>query len=205
LDDLEKDKINHPERPLPSGKVTATLAVIFYFVLLASALFLTANYVDSQVSFLYYALIVLCISYSYITEYLAGLKSLYVAISASIPILISVLSYPTEKKFYFVIVAFFLIITGREICMDIKDRAGDVVSFMHKIDPKSLATFAFSLQTLGFVILSLRVGTVTDFSVLSVMICLFVFSMIYWFRFGKYKYAIMLMKIPYFIGLYFLI
>ena len=63
LDDVERDKVNHPDRPLPAGHLTPALATVLYFTSLASALFSTRYYVPPGIAFLYYALISLTISY----------------------------------------------------------------------------------------------------------------------------------------------
>src|SRR3982751_2759981 len=80
LDDIEKDRINHPDRPLPKGELKPTFVTIVYFICLASALFTTRIYIGATpTSFLYYLVLIASISYRYIVEYLASLKPVYVA------------------------------------------------------------------------------------------------------------------------------
>lgn len=204
LDDIDRDRVNHPERPLPAGKLTPAFATVLYFASLAAALFATRYYVAPDIAFWYYALITLSISYGYILECLPGLKALYVAVACTIPVLIVATSYPDEARLYSVAVVVFLFTIGRELCADIKDRAGDRISFMHRFRPTPLAVVAFSLQTTGLLLLAAQTRKLGDALVLLAVILLLALSGVYWFKFGNYKRAIILMKLPFFAGLYFL-
>lgn len=204
LDDVERDRVNHPERPLPARHLSPAFAVILYFISLGAALFSTRHYVAPDTAFLYYALTALSISYGYIVDCLPSIKSAYVATTASIPILIVASWYPDETRLYILAVTVFFLTMGREICMDIKDRPGDSVSVMQRFRPKPLAVTAFSLQTFGLLLLVTQarsLGYVIDLLIMAFLLAL---SSVYWFRFSRYKLAIILMKIQFFVGLYFL-
>src|SRR5215212_9524095 len=54
LDDLEKDCINHPERPLPRGYLSPTFASVLYFASLGIALLSTSSYVELRSAWVYY-------------------------------------------------------------------------------------------------------------------------------------------------------
>ena len=205
LDDVEKDRVNHPDRPLPAGHLSPVFVVVLYFTSLALALFSTKYYIEPNIDFLYYGAISLSISYGYIVEYLPSLKAPYVAIVASVPILIVAATYPNETKLYIVAGSLFLLTLGREVCMDIKDRDGDPVSFMHRFSPAPLAKVAFFLQMIGlFLLVSLinKIGDIIDFVA---MTFLFTLSGVSWFKLERYKISLILMKIQLFVGLYFLI
>jgi geranylgeranylglycerol-phosphate geranylgeranyltransferase len=131
LDDLERDLINHPDRPLPGRRLTPTAAGVLYFVCLALALFTTRYLVDQRIAFWYYGLATASISYGYVVEYLPSIKALYVAAAISIPIWIVATSYPDERRLYVLAAAGFFFALGRELCMDIDDRPGDVASMIH--------------------------------------------------------------------------
>lgn len=205
LDDIEKDRVNHPERPLPARHLTPTVAVVLYFTFLAAALFSTRHFVAPDIAFLYYALIALSISYGYIVDYVPSFKSPYVATASSIPILIVATSYPGETRLYAVAATVFFLTIGREMCMDIKDRAGDAMSFMHRFRAPTLAVVAFSLQTIGLLLLATQIHNPGEVVNLLAMTFLLVLSGVYWFKFVSYRWAIILMKLPFFIGLYFLL
>lgn len=204
LDDVEKDRVNHPDRPLPAGHITPALAAVLYFTCLALALFSTRYYVAPEIAFLYYALITLLISYGYIVEWLPGVKAPYVATATTIPLLIVATLYPGEGRLYQVAVAAFFLVIGREICMDIRDRPGDPISFMHWFRPGPLAVSAFFLESVGLLLLASQIRRVGDVVAVLIMAALLVQSSLFWFKFSKYRLAIILMKLQWFVGLYFL-
>jgi geranylgeranylglycerol-phosphate geranylgeranyltransferase len=205
LDDVDRDRVNHPERPLPAGLLSPTFAVILYFASLAAALFTTRYFVAPDIAFLYYALIALSISYGYVVECLPSFKTAYVAAAATVPILIVATSYPDETRLYVVAASVFFLTVGREVCMDIKDRRGDATSFMHGFSAASIATAAFSLQVVGLLLLAVQAHRKPDDIIdLSVMTILLTLAGVFWFKFASYRTAIILMKLPFFVGLYFL-
>lgn len=205
MDDVDRDRVNHPSRPLPAGHVTPALAMILYFASLAAALLSTKHYVPPSIGFGYYALIAVSISYGYIVECCPSLKAPYVAIATSVPILIVAAWYPTELRLRFVAGAVFLFTLAREICMDIRDRDGDGVSFVHELKPMPLAVVAFVIQFTGLVLLASQIRRGADVVDLGAMTIILVISGISWFVCGKYKVATGLMKLQFFVGLYFLI
>jgi geranylgeranylglycerol-phosphate geranylgeranyltransferase len=205
LDDVEKDRTNHPDRPLPAYILSPTFAVVLYFTFLGSALFSTRHFVTPGIAFLYYALTALSISYGYVVDGIPSLKAPYVATVSTIPVLILATSYPQESGLYLVAAAMFFLTLGREVCMDIKDRAGDAVSILHRYSPQTLAATAFSLQTVALLLLAVKVQKAGDIVGLLAMAFLLSLSGVYWFKFARYRRAIIIMKLPLFIGLYFLI
>lgn len=205
LDDVEKDRINHPERPLPAGELTLEFASVLYFLSLGVALFLTRYFVPHDVAFWYYVLITLTISYRYVVAFLPSLKTVYTAIGSSIPLLLVATSYPHEQKLKVAAASVFLFILSREICGDLQDRSGDAISFMHRFSHSSLALTAFILQVLGLVLLAFQTTNRGDVIALTSMTLLLTLSSVYWFKLARYRRATLLMKIQLFVGLYFLI
>ncbi len=205
LDDVEKDRVNHPERPLPAGHITPTVAAVLYFTFLGSALFSTKSYVAPGVDFWYYALIILSISYGHVVECLPSIKAPYVAALSSFPVLIVAASYPHESILFIVSGSVFLTFLGREICGDIQDRPGDAVSFMHRFKPPPLALIAFCIQLTGLLLLVTQAHTLGHVVDLFVLVLLLSAAGIYWFKFADYDRAMMLMKMQFVVGLYFLL
>lgn len=206
LDDIEKDRTSHPERPLPRGYVKPAFVAALYYACLALALFTTRAYIkDGYIAFWYYLLLTTGISYSYVVEYLPGLKPAYVAGASSIPLVILATYYPHETGLYLVGAALFVFMLGRELCMDVRDRPGDPSSFLHAIDPKRMATFAFALQAAGLILVSLQLAKLLDLLNLFAMTLLLALAYVYWFRLGRLKVATGLMKVVVFLGLYFLV
>lgn len=205
LEDLEKDRVNHPDRPLPARHLTPKFAGVLYFVSLALALFSTRYFVAQDIAFWYYGLITLSISYVYIVDCLPSIKTPYVAAASSVPVLIIARSYPNEPRLYLVAGSVFLFTLGREICGDIQDRAGDAVSYLHRFEPVSLAVVSFSLQVLGLLLLAIQIRKPVDIADLLAMTFLLALAGVYWFKLASYRRATLLMKIQLFVGLYFLV
>lgn len=205
LDDIEKDRVNHPERPLPAQELTPAIAVTLYFIALFLALFLARHYVPERLAFWYYGLIAISISYGYIVDFCPVLKVPYVAATVSALPLMMTAWFPTETRLYFVVAAVFLFTAGKEICMDIRDRQGDPVSYMHRFKPAPLAIVAFTLEGLGLLVLmaqSRRTGDVIDSIVMTALLLL---AITYWFKVANYRRAIFLMRLQFLLGIYFLI
>jgi len=206
LDDMEKDKINHPQRPLPSGQIKPAYAAVLYYACLVLALLTIRFFIAAgHIAFWYYMLLIISISYSYIVEFLPGLKSAYVAAAVSIPILIVIAYFPQESRLYFVTVAVGFFTLGRELCMDIRDRPGDQVSFLHSIEPRQILITAFVLQVLGIALLSWQIGSLLDLAVVLAMAITVSLSYYFWLQWHREKVAIDLMKVVMLLGMYFLI
>jgi len=206
LDDVEKDKINHPSRPLPRGDISPVLVVIIYYTCLAAALLTIRLGVQNQrAEFLYYALLTLAISYGYIVEYLPIFKPVYVAGTSALPILILIALYPPETMLYLMAGAVFAFILGRELCLDLMDRPGDAVSALHRVHPSRLATIALSLEVAGLLLVSPLIATVTDLLIGTIMTALIALAWLCWFKHHRFRAATNLMKAAMYVGLYFLI
>jgi geranylgeranylglycerol-phosphate geranylgeranyltransferase len=147
LDDIDKDLINHPNRPLPSGVLSPTFVTVFYFAALAAALFTTRYCIaDARVASVYYIGIALAISYGYVVDYLPTLKPAYVAGTSITPVIVLTLMYPAEALLPRACGAVFLAVLGRELCKDILDRPGDPLSRLHAVNERKIALVAFALQ-----------------------------------------------------------
>jgi hypothetical protein len=205
LEDLEKDQLIHPERPLPARDLAAELAATLYFVSLGLALFSTRHFVAQDIAFWYYFLAILSVSYVYIIDGLPIIKTAYVAAASSIPVLIIARMYPNEPKLYVIAGSVFLFTLGREICGDIQDRAGDTVTYLHRFKPVSLAVFSFVVQGIGMVLLASQIDSRGEAIDVFAMTLILALAGVYWFKLARYKQSTLLMKIQLFVGLYLLI
>jgi geranylgeranylglycerol-phosphate geranylgeranyltransferase len=204
LDDIETDRVNHPDRPLPSGQINPLVATLLYFTCLGLALFTIRAWTPTKISFWYYALLILVISYGHIVEHFPSAKSLYVSAVSAVPIIIVSRFYPEELKLYFVVLAVFLFVLGRELCMDYLDRIGDKNSFLRRVRPRTIALSAFALQALGILLLTLLIDQPTELIASTLMTILLLLSARYWFKLKERRKSILLMKLQLFIGLYYL-
>ena len=205
LEDLEKDQLIHPERPLPARDLTAEVAAILYFASLGMALLSIRHFVAQDIAFWYYFLAILSVSYVYIIDGLPIIKTAYVAAASSIPVLIIARMYSNEPKLFVMAGSVFLFTLGREICGDILDRDGDSVTYLNRFKPVSLAAFAFVVQGTGLVLLASQIdnrGEAVDVLAMTFILAL---AGVYWFKLEEYKQSMLLMKIQLFVGLYLLI
>jgi hypothetical protein len=88
--------------------------------------------------------------------------------------------------------------------MDIKDRPGDAVSFMHRIRPAPLAIVGFLLQLVGLFLLASQIHGQGDIVALLAMTVVLALSGLFWFKYSRRRLAIIVMKLQWFVGLYFL-
>lgn len=204
LDDLQKDAVNHPERPLPAGHLTPAFAAVLYFVSLTLAVLTIRSYVAPSVAFWYYALTIISISYGYLLAWLPGFKAPYVAVAMTIPVLIVADLYPGERALYFMAGAMLFHTLGREMCKDIVDRPGDAYSFMHRFTEKPLAVAAFSAQMIGLLLIGMQLQEPVDFIVFVVIMFLLGLSLLDWFKFARYKRAVVVANVQLVVALYFL-
>lgn len=204
LDDIESDKINHPERPLPSGEIYATTAVALYFCCLALALVTTKSFASSNVAPLYYTLLVLVISYGYVEEFYPNAKCLYVATTSTLPLLIAAGAVSDRTEMYLASTSAFFLVLSRELCMDFCDRAGDKKSFIHTLSRRKLTVLAQASQAAAIVFVFLLTDSTLDAVALVALIVLSVLSFSFWVRVEAPTKAILAMKIQFFVGLYFL-
>ncbi len=204
LDDVERDRVNHPGRPLPAGHLTPAVAGIMYFACLSLAVFSTKYYVTPSVAFWYYTFMVISISYGYTVACFPSLKPPHVATAGSILVLIVAAWYPNERRLYIVAGSLFLITLGREICLDIRDRRGDAVTFMHRFNPMALGLVGFCLEASGLLLLVVQLRKPQDVAALLGMALLLALAAFYWFKFASYRRATLIMKMQFVVGLYFL-
>ena len=125
LTDIDKDLINHPNRPLPSNLVTDVTASLLYFSLLTLSLTMIKIYVDLSRVYLYVLLLIGLINYNYVVRYVPVAKVIYVAGVSIIPLLILSSLINNRWSVRVVVLSLFLSVLGREILMDIEDVAGD--------------------------------------------------------------------------------
>lgn len=206
LDDIEKDRINHPDRPLPCGDIEPKLAASLYFTCLAFALLTVKTYInDASNAFLYYLLIIAITNYGYVVEYLTPAKALYVACAASIPIFILANWHQDDLSLPTIALANMLFNLGREMCKDIADRAGDARSFFHRFDADYIAIGSFGLQYAGIVLFYQIADTPADIVALFIIAIFAVYSTYCWFIQKKINWSIAMMKVELFAGIWYLL
>jgi 4-hydroxybenzoate polyprenyltransferase len=121
--DFEIDKINRPERPLPSGKISIekarrALGILFFFAMLFSIL------AGIKFAFLFIIAGALSIVYNRFLKSLPLVGNFTVALLATLPVIIPIINFPNAKLSILAFFAFMLTFV-REIIKDIEDMEGD--------------------------------------------------------------------------------
>lgn len=205
LHDIERDDQNHPNRPLPSRRITPVSAAVVYFSFLAVSLILLRAYVKREEMYLYLLLLLALVNYNYIVGYFPTLKDVYVAAVGILPIQILSSFMPLDRKYLVVSLSLFLFLLGREILMDIEDAPGDGETLAKKIGLLRAADFAFALKALGVTLLFLAARGYLD-KVLVVIFLLADFWFYFlWRRNRLRKECLALMKLQLCLGIFFLI
>lgn len=204
IDDIETDKVNHPERPLPSGRLLLRFVTATYFACLALALFLTKAFVPGRASYLYYTLLILSINYKYAAEHFPNLKAIYVAGASIFPILVTV-SLVQSFHLYLIGASTFFFILGRELLLDYIDRAGDPASFVSSLSKRSLTLLAFGMQASGLALLLPFALDVLDILAVCLIAALSLWSFLVWVKDSESERATGIMKVQMYGGLYFLL
>jgi 4-hydroxybenzoate polyprenyltransferase len=156
--DIDKDKINKPYKPYPSGKLTRS-----HIFILAITLFLLSisfSYIGAknnvELSFYLIALIGVA-GYNLIVRYVGFLKAFYTAVFSSLPLLYDVVVYNLPQTYIFALTAALLFISAREMLMDIRDIPGDkqdaITTLPMILGEKATANAAFLMKVASLVFL----------------------------------------------------
>lgn len=146
INDLEVDKINHPNRPLPAGAVSVKAAVIVYYVLLAICLLSIRLLVDVKWQWLYFILLVIGINYVYIVINFPYLKNIYVASTATYMYISVGLIASLPDIYYLLAVTVFLYVFSLEMISDLSEMDGDGQTFVKFFRPHIALNLSFLIQ-----------------------------------------------------------
>jgi geranylgeranylglycerol-phosphate geranylgeranyltransferase len=205
LDDKDRDEINHPQRPIPTGTISPAVAAGIYFTSLAFAMLTTKEYVPGQQAFWYYGVLALFISYHYIVEHIPILKPSYVSGAITAPIVMLTRFFPHEAHLVPIATAAFCFALGRELCMDVLDRLGDTESLLTRVHPRVVAAAAFGIQMVGLIQLVAMSETIRDWLVVAALAVALVIAAHLWFGLQDRRTAIRVMKVQLAMGLILLI
>ena len=192
--DIEQDRINHPDRPLPRGIVSKREACSFFVAMIGMALYLNAVFLRST---WVVADIVLITLYTSIFKKIPMMKNLVCAFIVSNTLYISaspfLQSVSVENKIllFSTIKVIFSSSFFMEVLLDVMDKEGDRKGGIYTLPvlfgDDIAVTFSFLIFSFGFVdaILSLK----NNFIPLSLFLSYLFLST--WFRVGKcifYRY-----------------
>lgn len=154
ISDAEKDRVNHPGRPIPSGVISVLHAKILFFM----AFFLAAaSLVSMEGSFglmLSNAIfLIMMLNYNYTVKDLPWAKNIHVALTAVIPAGFPIWLGIAQKSHGPLLVAILFFLIGREMQMDIVDMKGDGKTLPKILGEELSCQISFGLQVFASSIL----------------------------------------------------
>jgi geranylgeranylglycerol-phosphate geranylgeranyltransferase len=123
--DIERDQINTPARPLPSGALTSREAVITTAVSFIAAAAIAARYLDRRQFVFTCAYIISLLAYSRISDLIAIYKNVYVAALIASFALFGLEANSYSNCALIVAAVVFLFVFSGEISGDVYDSDGD--------------------------------------------------------------------------------
>ena len=143
INDIERDKVNNPDRVLPKNDISINQAIIWYYFFLAVALLSIKSLIPFDYLFIYLLYLVLMTNYDYVILGHPYFKNLYVVLVASIHF--SIL-YKLTSINIFILIGLIINILCKEIYMDIRDIKGDGNTFAKMFGVKIAGAVILSLQ-----------------------------------------------------------
>ena len=204
INDIERDRINHPRRPIPAGSITVETAAIVYLLLFGLSLALIRVLIETSAHYFYLLGFLLAINYNTIVNNLPKLKTPYVALTATIPVFIVNTAARTAVIPISIAAAIFLFVLGREILMDLQDAPGDGLTLAKSLSAKAASILAFALQAVAMLALGLHLSNPVRLIALSLILVMFVFVLVRWRIAASRQFLINFMKLQLVAALVFL-
>jgi geranylgeranylglycerol-phosphate geranylgeranyltransferase len=193
IQDFERDQVNHPSRPLPSGVVTKEAAATVYLVAFVGSLGFIHFFIIPDLRYFYIGGLAVALNYGVVVEYAPKLKGVFVAVCATFPlILLSVLGMSSPKLAP--IAGVFAFILGRELLMDIRDAAGDGDTAIKLVAPRTATGIAFCLQAFALAAFSITATSIAEIVATVISVMIFAVVRFRW-KNGRRKILLHLMKL----------
>lgn len=204
INDVERDLINHPRRPIPTGSITIGMAAIVYLGLFGISLVLVRVLIQPEVHYIYLLGFLLATNYNTIVDNLPKLKNAYVAVTVLVPVFIVNTAAQSSLVSMSITVSLFLFVLGREILMDLQDSAGDGATLAKSIPTKIASTVGFALQASAIFALGSNLSNLIRLIALVFILFLFVFVLLRWKTAANRQFLINLMQLQLLAALAFL-
>jgi geranylgeranylglycerol-phosphate geranylgeranyltransferase len=205
LHDIEKDRENHPDRPLASGTVSVLGGATIFFALLAVALTSVRWLIPPYSVFPYLLGLIALINYNYVVFYFPYLKNAYVAAAGTIPFLL-LASLPVAPKFRWVTVAaLILFLFGIEILSDTEDSKGDGLTLVNRVGLSGSQRIAFCSKLLADIALLASWPSLAGRVLALALLLSDLLFWLFWHRGYQHRAIITLMKLQLIAGLYYLL
>lgn len=202
--DVEKDRINHPLRPLPSGAISQRSAMGIYFFLLTAALLSIYAYVEHEQYYIYLLCLIVFTNYNHVVSDFPLLKNPYVSLASVLPILILRPLEFAVSNVDMVALAMCFFIFGRELLMDVQDLGGDGNTLAKRLGQSVSSKLGFGTQFFAMGILFLLARDTTQLTVVAFLLVTGIVAVTFWRVQNSRRLIVHGMKIQAISGLVFL-
>ena len=150
--DAEQDRINHPKRFLVTNPSAKRLSTAYYLLLILAFCFVSADMAPIAHSWIYISALVIFTNYSIIKSNIPLFKNIYIAM-AHVAFCFAVFHAYQINAWASFYAGVFLVLTAREILMDIPDMKGDHDSIARRLGPRPSFSLAIGLNVLAAAII----------------------------------------------------
>ena len=127
--DRDIDRVNHPERPIPSGQISPKTALTFSSGLFAVSMALAvllSFFSGIQAFLIVFAALILQLAYDFKVKKVKTIGNLFIGLQTVLAFIFGGLIVHNLSPVAFMAAASFLAITAREVVKDVEDIKGDV-------------------------------------------------------------------------------
>jgi geranylgeranylglycerol-phosphate geranylgeranyltransferase len=204
INDIERDQVNHPDRPIPSGAISLTSAAAIYFALFVAVAILIWDSVPVAFHYYYLGAFILSINYNTVVNNLPALKNPYAAAGHALPVFLARAICGGDAMPLLLAPAVFLFTLGRETLMDVRDIPGDGATLVKTVSPRVAMSAAFALQGLGIVVLAGCITNAAEFAAFALIVISFAALVALGFRGTPLRLIVNWMKVQFALGIVFL-
>lgn len=205
INDIERDRTNHPSRPLATGILSIRFAMGVYLFLLIATLIWLRVFLDFSLVWPYVLYLIILINYNYVIDEFPVFKNIAVSIAIVMPVIILDNLIRDRISHLSVITAVFLFILGREVLMDVRDTQGDGETLPKKFGKKRSAIGAFILQLIAVSVLWYSTQDTRDIAINVFVTSILAITCWIWFQTNNEKLSVQIMKIQLIAGIGYLI
>ena len=187
IHDINKDKIVHPNRVLPTGRMkceTAKYSALLFF----SISLIFSFYISYSVMSLTTTTLFLLTFYSFINDKYGAVANLITSLNTSFVFLIGMLAGDYNTVIIMLMVSTFFLIFSREIILDIRDMHGDKTHGKKSIPISSGVSHADFISTLSLIISSVFMlfASIISHKLSTMLFIGFAVNLIMWSTYIKY-------------------
>lgn len=204
INDVERDRINHPHRPIPNGSITLAAATIIYFVLFLMTVSLIWTGISPQFHYYYLGAFILAINYNTVVNNLPAAKNIYGAAGHALPVLLANAVCGGEAVPVLLAPSVFFFTLGREVLMDLRDIRGDGPTLVKSVPRRVVMTAAFASQAAGILFLGACVTNGPEAMAFAFIGITFTALAVAGFRSVSISTIVALMRVQFVLGLVFL-